>query len=140
MANAFPVWQDKCIELVSQVLGSASTFDTKAVAAKMEKSEMKKAMPFIQGLKKRIDGGEPAAHVLDRRLAFDELATLKEMVPSLKQTLSKLKTVQIVSVKEGETTGQIVEGGGEEKTLTLPPQAGSATPGNPTFHFENVAN
>ncbi|KAJ9137922.1 Leucyl-tRNA synthetase [Pleurostoma richardsiae] len=140
VAKAFPAWQDKCIEVVSQNLGPTGTFDTKAVAGKINKAELKKAMPFIQLLKKRIDSGEAAAEMLDRRLPFDELATLKDMIPSLKQTISKLETVQIVSVKEGEATGEIVVGEGDDKTTKLPPQAASATPGSPSFLFENRPN
>lgn len=77
-------------------------------------------MPFVQGLKKRLDSGEKADDVFSRRLPFDEAETLKEIVPSLKQTIPKLEAVDINMV-EGETEGQKL-----------------ATPGNPTFIFENI--
>lgn len=75
-------------------------------------------MPFVQILKKRLDSGEKADDVFSRRLPFDEAETLKEIVPSLKQTIPKLEAVEINMV-EAETEGK-------------------ATPGNPTFIFENI--
>jgi leucyl-tRNA synthetase len=51
---------------------------------KIVKADMKKAMAFIQGLKKRLVAGEEPQTVFDRNLAFDELNTLREMVPGLK--------------------------------------------------------
>lgn len=137
MAEAFPGWQDKCIEVVKQVLQSTGSVEVKAVSAKLDKSELKKSMPFIQALKRRIDGGEDATAVFDRKLAFDELATLEAMVPGLKQTVNKLDAVVIVSVKPGATSGAVYKSDG--KTLdSLPPPAASATPGNPSFFFENA--
>lgn len=101
------------------------TFDDKKVRAKIAKPDMKKAMPFVQLLKKRLDNGETAGNVFDRKLPFDEVEVLKEMVPGLKVTVPKLKEVEIVVVEEA---------GGRE----LPPQAASAEPGQPTFAFGNV--
>lgn len=80
---------------------------------------MKKVMPFVQLLKKRLDSGEKADDLFSRRLPFDEAETLKEIVPSLKQTIPKLEAVEITIV-EGESEGK------------------QATPGNPTFAFENI--
>lgn len=94
-------------------------------------------MPFIQSLKKRIDSGEDAAAVFDRKLAFDELATLETMILGLKQTINKLETIVVVSVKPGATSGVVYKGDGQ--TLDpLPQAAAGATPGNPSFLFENA--
>ncbi len=97
-------------------------------------------MPFINALKRRLDNGEPKDVVLNRDLAFDELKTLQAMVPGLKQTVQKCVEVDIVIVDEGGKEGVLVrQGGGEgERKKELPPQAGSAEPGSPTFAFENV--
>ena len=56
-AQSFPAWQDRCVELVRQALDGL-TFDMKAVSQKLDKSETKKAMPFVQGLKRRLEAGE----------------------------------------------------------------------------------
>lgn len=97
-------------------------------------------MPFINTLKRRIDNGEPKDAVLNRELAFDELATLRAMVPGLKQTIQKCVDVEIVLVKEGGKEGIVIkEDGSEGETKTeLLPTAGSAEPGSPSFAFENV--
>ncbi|KAI0011390.1 leucyl-tRNA synthetase [Xylariaceae sp. FL0662B] len=123
VADSFPAWQDKCIDLVARDYEANGTVDTKGLTKHIDKQDMKKAMPFVQALKKRLDAGEKPKDVFDRRLPFDELATLTEIIPSLKQTIPKLQTVDIT------TTGQ-----GKD----LPSMAAAATPGNPTFYFENI--
>lgn len=81
-------------------------------------------MPFINSLKRRLDNGESKDTVLNRELAFNELDTLKAMVPGLKQTIQKCVDVDIVVVED-------VKG-------DLPQAAGAAEPGSPSFAFENV--
>lgn len=97
-------------------------------------------MPFINGLKRRLDNGEPKDAVLNRELAFDELSTLRSMIPGLKQTVQKCVEVEIVSVKEGGKEGQVVREDGSlgESRTELPPAASGAEPGGPSFSFENV--
>lgn len=129
-AASWPAWQDRCIELVGQQWAATGAVDAKALTRDIDKRDMKKAMPFVQILKRRLEGGEPADAVLGaggRLLPFDEAATLREIVPSLRQTIPKLQVVDIVT------------SGGESAPDDLPPVAKSATPGNPTFHFENIA-
>ncbi|KFY14452.1 hypothetical protein V491_06047 [Pseudogymnoascus sp. VKM F-3775] len=135
-AKSFPAWQEKYIDLVREVFDPATkAFNDKELTPKISKmGEMKKAMPFVQGLKKRLTGGEKPETVFDRKLAFDESKTLLQMVPGLKKAAG-LKIVDIVEVAEGGATGVLV-GGGE--VASLPPPAAGAVPGVPTFHFENV--
>lgn len=124
-AANFPEWQDKYIELVREHFDETTLkVDDKAMMGKVAKGpEMKKAMAFIQGIKRRLQNGEKPSLVFNRKLPFDELDTLKKMVPGLKKAAG-LESVDIVSV-QGEAQG-------------LPPQAASAVPGIPTFSFENV--
>ncbi|KAI1820205.1 leucyl-tRNA synthetase [Xylaria intraflava] len=119
VATSFPAWQEKSIDLLAQQYEKTKVIDVKDLTKQIDKKDMKKVMPFVQLLKKRLDSGEKADDVFARRLPFDEAATLKEIVPSLKQTIPKLEAVDITIV-EGETEGKV------------------ATPGNPTFTFENV--
>jgi leucyl-tRNA synthetase len=97
-------------------------------------------MPFINGLKRRLDNGEPKEVVLNRELAFDELETLRAMVPGLKQTIQKCVDVEIITVTEGGKEGTVIKEDGSkgESRSELPPQAASAEPGSPSFAFENV--
>lgn len=140
-AQAFPAWQDKCIELVREAFDGV-TLDAKALSQKFDKAETKKAMPFVNNLKRRLESGEKQTDVFERKLLFDELNVLTEMVPGLQQTVQKCAVVEIVSIKEGATKGIVVGGSdasaGEERT-DLPPQAETAVPGAPTFNFENVS-
>ena len=119
---------------------SSGPIDIKTISKQIDKSESKKAMPFINGLKRRIDNGEPKDVVLNRELAFDELATLRAMVPGLKQTVQKCVDVEIVLVAEGGKEGVVVKEDGStgESKTELPPNAASAEPGSPSFAFENV--
>lgn len=96
--------------------------------------EMKKAMPFVQGLKKRLMSGDKPQAVFDRKLAFDELETLREMIASLRKTTG-CKVVEVIAVDEGGKAGTSLDG---ERREGLPQVAEGAVPGNPTFYFENI--
>jgi leucyl-tRNA synthetase len=97
-------------------------------------------MPFINGLKRRLDNGEPKETVLNRELAFDELSTLRSMISGLKQTIPKCVAVEIVTVREGGKEGTVIKEDGSEGEVRseLPPTAATAEPGSPSFAFENV--
>jgi leucyl-tRNA synthetase len=110
------------------------TVDDKELNSKIAKNEMKKAMPFVQGLKKRLASGEPAEAVLDRKLVFDEKALLLKMVPGLIR-MTGLSAVDVVAVQPGGKTGANVTDGSEAKLQQV---AEVAVPGTPSFYFENV--
>lgn len=121
VAKSWPTWQEKYIDLVRELFDGV-TLDAKTVAKRVEKAEMKKAMPFIQELKRRLESGESRESVLDRALSFDEVQALKEMVPVLKSTVPKLKEVGVIVIDKSN-------GGG------LPRTASSAEPGSPSLEF-----
>ena len=138
-AAKFPAWQEKYIDLVRHSWDEEANkiTDDKELNGKIAKmGEMKKAMPFVMSLKKRLMAGEKSDVVFDRKLAFDEIQTLKNMVPGLKKAAG-LAVVELVEVAEGGKSGKVV---GEEREVTgLPPQAEAAVPAAPTFSFENVS-
>lgn len=125
-AATFPAWQEKYIDLMRENWDVATnSANEKELSAKIKAmGEMKKAMPFVQGLKKRLLVGESPDVVFNRKLAFDELDVLREMTAGLKRAAG-LKEVEIVQVHEG--------------AQGLPPQAETAVPGQPTFAFVNVS-
>ena len=100
--------------------------------------ETKKAMPFVQALRRRlVGGGEKPESVFERMLPFDELATLREMVAGLRRTTG-CQAVDVVAVEEGGK-GRVVVGEGEGSVReALGSSAEAAVPGMPTFQFENV--
>jgi leucyl-tRNA synthetase len=116
------------------------TLDMKSMTKKFEKSEMKKAMPFVQALKKRLEGGEEKSKVFSRDLGFDEVKVLSEMVPGLKATVTKLRQVNIVVVDQtGKAGTKIGADGKEERVEGLNAMvAPNAEPGSPTFEFVNI--
>lgn len=141
-ASNFPAWQDAYLEIVRESF-NGMTFDEKNLNNKVQakgKAEMKRAMPFVQHLKKRLGGGESEAVVFDRKLAFEEGEVLKKMVRGLRRTTG-CKVIEVVKVEgeEGGRVGVVMVGEGEGgKREGLPSMAGQATPGSPSFHFENI--
>ncbi|POS78920.1 leucyl-tRNA synthetase [Diaporthe helianthi] len=138
-ATTLPAWQIDCINQVSKALEEFGFVDAKTISKGMDKSAMKRAMPFIQGLKKSLDGGQSEADVLSTELGFDEQAILEAMVPGLIHTLPKCKAVELIKV-----IGQTAQGGvsaqSDQPVEELPGIASGATPGEPRFVFENVDN
>ncbi|KAK2801946.1 cytosolic leucyl tRNA synthetase [Onygenales sp. PD_10] len=137
-AKKFPAWQEKYIDLVREAFDAVSlSINDKELNGKVGKlGEMKKAMPFVQGLKKRLVAAkEQPETVFNRELGFDELQVLGNMVGGLIRTTG-CKIVEIVAVEEGGKTGTTLDGETREQ---LPSVAENAVPGQPTFHFENIA-
>ena len=145
-AASYPAWQDEYIELVRKNF-DATTLDfneesiMKGIKAKGGK-EVKRGMSFWQGLKKSVNGGEAPEEVFERKLAFDEQEVLGFMAPGLKKTTS-CRVVEVVKVdgEEGAKEGTYVLGESQGKRIggaELPISAGSAVPGTPSFHFENI--
>lgn len=140
-AKKFPVWQEKYIDLVRDAFDALHvSIDDKDLNAKVGKlGEMKKAMPFVQTLKKRlVVGREQPDAVFQRKLPFDELLVLTEMVGNLKR-ITGAKEIDVVAVDEGGKTGDVVvtdgEGQGQKRDGL---SAENAVPGQPTFQFVNV--
>lgn len=136
-ASKFPAWQEKYIDLLREAWNpETKSADDKELNGKIAKlGEMKKAMPFVQGLKRRLVTGEKPETVFDRKLAFDEVKTLVDMVPGLKRAAG-LTAVELVEVAEGGKTGTVI---GENREITgLAQNAETAVPGQPTFNFENI--
>lgn len=139
IAAAFPAWQQQYRSIVKQTYESTGSVDSKTVAGQINKADLKKAMPFIQTLKKRIDSGESPEHVFSEHLQFDERQALREMIPGLKSASRKLEVVELVLVKEGDETGEVITTGSEGgQRVPLSPMAAGALPGNPAFLFANI--
>ncbi|KAF2862508.1 leucyl-tRNA synthetase [Piedraia hortae CBS 480.64] len=126
MARSYPKWQDDVVEIVRKNFDGMK-LDMAEVSKSIPKGNAKRAMPFVQMLKRSLETTDEREKVFDRKLAFDEEAVLKEMVPVLMQTLQKCEAVEVIPVEEGS----------EKKDL--PQVAENAIPGQPTFFFENIA-
>jgi leucyl-tRNA synthetase len=97
--------------------------------------EMKKAMPFVMQLKKRLQSGEEASVVLERKLAFDEQKTLLDMVSGLKRSTG-FQRIAVIKIQEGTKKGNDLTDGGKEVDVTSP-IGDNAVPGQPSFLLEN---
>ena len=139
VTTAFPAWQQKYIDLMVEVWDPATgsqRIDDKELNGRIGKmGEMKKAMPFVQALKKRLRDGEPAEAVLARKLSFDEKVVLQNMIPGLTRTAG-LAAVDLIEAQEGSTQGTNLHDGSQVEIRN--PIAEGAVPGQPTFFFENV--
>jgi len=136
VALAYPAWQEKYIDLIRETFDMlALRTDDKALNARIAgMGEMKKAMPFVQGIKRRLQV-EPYETVFDRKLVFDEVAVLKEVVAGIGKMTGAVE-IRVVTIEENGK-GKRVDGGREEE-VDVPAMAESAEPGNPKFEFENV--
>ena len=136
-AKKFPSWQEKYIDLVREAFDAVSiSINDKELNPKVAKfGEMKKAMPFVQSLKRRlVQSKETPETVFERKLPFDEFAVLGEMLGTIKRTTG-CKVIEVVAVDEGGKTGEVVGTGEMRENL----QAENAVPGQPAFHFANIA-
>jgi len=141
MANKYPTWQDTIIETVRKNFNNM-VIDIGAISKAIPKAESKRAMPFVQTLKRSLETGIDSTTVFERKLAFDEQQILTGMVPNLKQTVQKCAVVEVILIEEGGKSGKVVGGTegvtvGEERK-ELPASAEGAVPSQPTFFFENV--
>ena len=120
------------------------SIDMKEVSKKIDKADSKKAMPFVQVLKKQLESGMDEKAVFERKLGFDEVEVLREMLPGLLRTLVRCVAVEVIAVAEGGKEGEVIGfvGTGDvkvgDKRTELPNSAEGAMPGQPTFFFENI--
>lgn len=137
VTDKFPAWQAKYIDLLKEMWNPATkSVNDKELNGKIAKmGEMKKAMPFVQSLKKRLQSGEPESAVLAQKLAFDEKETLSQMQSGLMKTAG-LVACDVLVVEEGGKKGVNLADGKEVEIAN--PIAENAVPGSPTFFFENV--
>jgi leucyl-tRNA synthetase len=137
VATSWPAWQEKYVALVKEQI-ETKAFDDKELNTRVAKlGEMKKAMPFVQALKRRITSGEDPKTVFNRGLEFDEVETVSQMAPGLKRTTG-CKDIHIVVVGEDRKKGQLYVDGKAEKEVEAKSGAEGAVPGSPGFFFENV--
>jgi len=137
VALAYPAWQEKYIDLIRETFDTLTLrTDEKVLDARIKgMGEMKKAMPFVQGIKRRLQV-EPCETVFDRKLVFDEVVVLKEAIAGIGKAAGAVEVRVVVIEENGK--GKRVDGGGGEEEVDVPAMAENAEPGNPRFEFENV--
>jgi leucyl-tRNA synthetase len=130
VSTAFPEWQDKCVQAIKDSYSKETqTVDDAKIREELTKQGLikdKRAMPFVQGFKKRI-AQFGATTAFRRALPFSEVAVLAEFIPYLKKSLNlvdvEIVTVEQARAKEGEYSSNFIE---------------SSEPGSPAFEYRNV--
>lgn len=144
-AEKFPAWQQQYIDLVNEHFDRLTiTINDKELNAQVGKrGEMKKAMPFVQNLKRRlISSRESPEAVFDRKLPFDEQQVLSQMIGGLKRTAG-YKDIELIAVNEGGKSGEVIRIGENGEVIRTGEvreglSAENAVPGQPAFTFANV--
>jgi len=131
VATKFPEWQDVCVQIAKEAyVKEADKVDDHRVRELLTEGGMikdKRAMPFIQAFKKRIQQFG-ASTAFNRTVPFSEVKILNEFMPYLKRTLNLVdaEVWLVEAAKEKEDPGftkNIIE---------------SAEPGSPAFEYRNV--
>ncbi|GME98812.1 unnamed protein product [[Candida] boidinii] len=99
---------------------------------------MKRAMPFITELKKRLSLEDPK-QVFDRKLSFDESSVVKSIISVIARAPStaKVDTVQVVVFENGAKLGKDVVTN-EEIEIPAGKVIENAVPGNPAITIKNI--
>ncbi|ODV74633.1 leucine--tRNA ligase CDC60 [Cyberlindnera jadinii NRRL Y-1542] len=138
ISENFPEWQNDYIEIVRELFEKQSLNDNAVIKEKVGK-DMKRAMPFISNLKQRLVKESPDV-VFNRELNFDEVATVKTAIETIKRAASAFKVhdVQVISFKNGTRVGTDIFTG-EEVPITITGKIiDSAVPGQPGLVMENI--
>lgn len=140
ISESFPEWQDKVIEIVSEMFANQTLDDNKKIREKIEPKEMKRAMPFVSLLKNRLANEDPET-VFHRELQFNEIDAVKSALDKIKSAGQVLKIDEFVAVSfpNGSKTGKDIFTGAE---VELPQNSqrviDNAVPGNPSVIFQNI--
>ncbi|OWB65780.1 hypothetical protein B5S30_g1111 [[Candida] boidinii] len=138
VSSSFPDWQDKYIDLVREAFANQTLDDNAELRKKIDGKDMKRAMPFITELKKRLSLEDPK-QVFDRKLSFDEAAVVKSILSVIARAPStaKVDTVQVVVFENGAKVGKDVVTN-EEVEIPSGKVIENTLPGNPAITIKNI--
>ncbi|KAK9473919.1 uncharacterized protein V1510DRAFT_413058 [Dipodascopsis tothii] len=138
VALEFPEWQQKYVDLVQEAFDSLSVSFKPELTKNVQKlGDMKRSMPFVNHLKFRLTGGKESPEVVfNRKLAFDEVETLKSVATNIQKVLNS-EVFELFVVKEGAETAVNVFTG-EETPVEFRREADAAVPGAPGISLVNI--
>lgn len=142
VAEKYPEWQQRYRDTFQRHFETEGNSDLKGVATQIDKKEMKKAMPVLQSLKKRLDAGENPGRVFEKQLPFKEVDVLREMVPGLRSTVRKLEIVEVIRLRD-DGKGEVafsagIQGDASREGEVVDGFGSDVTPGSPASAFVNV--
>lgn len=142
VALGFPEWQDQYIDLVKDAFESMSlnfTPDFKQKVAKL--GDVKRGMQFVNHLKTRLTaGGESPDTVFSRKLVFDEVDTVKQVLPIIEKSPNATNVQEVkVIVVDPKTPGTGSDAlTGEAVDVPTSKVVTDAVPGNPGIVLQNI--
>lgn len=139
ISSSFPEWQDKYVKVAKNLFEEGKLDDMKLVKEQIDGKDMKRAMPFINELKKQLTAEKPE-EVFNRELLFDEIDVVRQAIDSIKKapTSINVSKVEVVSFGNGSATGKDVL---SEKEVDIPQKVKSidnAVPGQPAVLIKNL--
>ncbi|GME83658.1 unnamed protein product [Ambrosiozyma monospora] len=138
VCTTFPDWQEKYVELVRKMFEESRLDDMASIRKEISKQEMKKAMPFINELKKKLTVHKPA-DVFDRELAFSEFDVVKSSLNILKKSpaLVNIEEISVVLYKYGDKVGED-DLSGTKVDIPASKSIDNAVPGQPAVFMHNL--
>ncbi|KAG7807857.1 hypothetical protein KL921_004152 [Ogataea angusta] len=138
ISASFPEWQKNYVELVRRLFEEHKLDDNNEIKANIDGKDMKKAMPFVSSLKKRL-ATEPPESVFNRELSFSELETVKVAKDVIKKAAAICNVIEVaaVPIDSKSTSGQDIFTG---KTVEIPTGKilESSVPGQPAISIKNI--
>ncbi|KAJ3179837.1 cytosolic leucyl tRNA synthetase [Geranomyces variabilis] len=129
VACSYPAWQDAAITILKSTYKDgvfAGTEKQLLAAAGLMKN--KAVMPFVAGIKSAVEANGPTA--FERKLAFDEVATLESNLDFVRRELSVLKIKDVELIKAEEVKEEAGKFAAEDIR-----KADMATPSQPTYRI-----
>lgn len=142
VALGFPEWQDAYIELIKESFEKMNLDFTPEFRQKVSKlGDVKRGMQFVNHVKSRLtQGGEAPETVFNRKLVFDELETIKDVVPILKRAppSSTVEQIQVVVLDTKEPSKGKDAISGEAVDVPGGKAIQDAVPGHPGITLVNI--
>lgn len=99
--------------------------------------DMKRSMPFVNHLKFRLTGGKESPNVVfNRKLAFDEVETVRAAISILQRSVASAEIEAYVLTEGSSHAKNILTG--ETTAIAYPKEAETAVPGTPGISLVNV--
>ncbi|KAI5950943.1 CDC60 [Candida jiufengensis] len=131
VSNTFPEWQDNYIEFVRELFDKQQLSDNSLIKQKVGK-DMKRAMPFINQLKQRLNTEDPNL-VFNRKITFNEIEILQKVLSIIKNSTFSVKVndMEIISFDNGSDKGKNILTGEDVEISIKSKIKENAVPGEP---------
>lgn len=139
VASSFPEWQSAYIDLLQDALKNL-TIDGPSFKQDVAKlGDVKRGMQYVQYIKSRLNGGESADVVFNRKLVFDEVETLKQLQELVQRSaqMTNIEQLQLIAIQDGGSEGVDIVSG-EKVEVPNVKATQDAVPGSPGLIIANI--